>query len=259
MTGFDPFMLTEKVREKIVQVRNGTEYRMYYRFRGGKWYGGIATGDVVGCNLRCKFCWSWRYSHGYKDGRFYNAYQVFHRLTNIASRRRYKYLRLSGGEPTLSQNHLLQLLDLVDETDYLFVLETNGLLIGRDKKFAEKLAIHKSVIVRVSFKGASPDEFERLTGASKKFYDYQFKALENLVDAGLEPGERVYPAIMLSFSEPENIKWFVEKLKSIDPSLPESIDPEYVILYPHVVDLMKRYGLKPRKAFRPDGLPGFMI
>ena len=40
MTGFDPFMLAEKVREKIVQARNGAEYRMYYRFRGGKWYGG---------------------------------------------------------------------------------------------------------------------------------------------------------------------------------------------------------------------------
>ncbi len=259
MTGFDPFVLAEKVREKIVQVRNGIEYRMYYRFRGGKWYGGIATGDVVGCNLRCKFCWSWRYSHGCKNGKFYNSYQVYRRLIDIASRRGYRYLRLSGGEPTLSQQHLLQLLDLVDETNYLFILETNGLLIGYDKKFTEKLASHKSLIVRVSFKGASPEEFERLTGASKKFYDYQFKALENLIDAGIKPGERVYPAIMLSFSEPENIKWFVERLKSIDPALPESIDPEYVILYPHVVELMRRYGLKPKKAFRPDGLPGFMI
>jgi uncharacterized Fe-S cluster-containing radical SAM superfamily protein len=23
---------------------------------GGRWYGGIATADCVGCNLRCVFC-----------------------------------------------------------------------------------------------------------------------------------------------------------------------------------------------------------
>ncbi len=259
MTGFNPFILAENIRRKVTRVKNGVEYRMYYRFRGGRWYGGIATGDVVGCNLRCKFCWSWRYSHRCGYGKFYSPHTVYNKLVEIASRRGYRYLRLSGGEPTLSMNHLLQLLELLDNTDYIFILETNGLLIGYDKVFAERLARHRSLVVRVSFKGTSTEEFEALTGASKEFYDYQFKALENLIEAGLEPGERVYPAVMLSFSEPENIKRFVERLKSIDPVLPESIDPEYVILYPHVVELMRRYGLRPRKAFRPDGLPGFMI
>ncbi len=259
MTGFNPFTLAENVRKKVVCVKNGVEYRMYYRFRGGRWYGGIATGDVVGCNLRCKFCWSWKYSHRCGHGKFYSPRDVFHKLVNIASRRGYRFLRLSGGEPTLSMNHLLRILELVDNTEYIFVLETNGLLIGYDKKYAEKLARHSSLIVRVSFKGASPEEFEMLTGASGKFYDYQFRALENLIDAGMEPGERVYPAIMLSFSDPKNIERFKERLESICSGLSKYIDEEYVILYPHVVKLMRRYGLKPRKTFEPDNLPDFMI
>jgi len=32
--------------------------RKYYKFRGGRWYGGIAAADCIGCNLKCTFCWS---------------------------------------------------------------------------------------------------------------------------------------------------------------------------------------------------------
>ncbi|MEM4889814.1 MAG: molybdenum cofactor biosynthesis protein MoaA, partial [Thermosphaera sp.] len=62
MPGLDPFKLTTIAEKQVTRLRNGVLERRYYRFRGGRWYGGIATGDVVGCNLRCKFCWSWRYS-----------------------------------------------------------------------------------------------------------------------------------------------------------------------------------------------------
>lgn len=43
------------------------------------------------------------------------------------------------------------------------------------------------------------------------------------------------------------------------PQLPEEIDEEYVILYPHVVELIRRRGLKPKIAYRPNGVPDFMI
>jgi uncharacterized Fe-S cluster-containing radical SAM superfamily protein len=33
--------------------------RKYYRVsRPGRWYGGIASADCCGCNLKCVFCWS---------------------------------------------------------------------------------------------------------------------------------------------------------------------------------------------------------
>jgi uncharacterized Fe-S cluster-containing radical SAM superfamily protein len=37
--------------------------RKYYRFRPARFYGGIATADCLGCNLRCAFCWAWAQLH----------------------------------------------------------------------------------------------------------------------------------------------------------------------------------------------------
>jgi uncharacterized Fe-S cluster-containing radical SAM superfamily protein len=259
MPGFDPIELSRIVYKGVARVRDSVEERKYYRFRGGRWYGGIATGDVVGCNLRCKFCWSWRYSYFTNKGFYQSPQRVFEKLVSIAERRRYKYVRLSGGEPTITMKHLVQLLELLDETRFIFILETNGILIGYDKRYAEELAGFSKIAVRVSFKGTTPEEFELLTGARRDFYIYQFKALENLIDAGLKPGEQVYPAVMLSFSPEENIRLFLDKLREIHPVLAESIDPEYVILYSHVRELLKRYGLKPRIAYSPKGIPEFMI
>ena len=237
-----------------------SEERKYYRFRGGKWYGGIATGDVVGCNLRCGFCWSWRKgSHTTKPGKFYKPKEVFYTLTSIARRRGYKLVRLSGGEPTISRKHLIQLLNMFKETKYYFILETNGILIGLDKTYAGELAEYKNLIVRVSLKGTNEQEFHKLTLAEPKYFKYQINAIKNLVNAGLEPGEQVYPAVMLSFSTKENYEKLKEKLREIHPLLPEEIDEEYVILYPHVKEIMRLRGLKPKIAYTPNGIPEFMI
>ena len=259
--GYDPLELTERVRAFVVREGpGGAQERRYYRFRGGRWYGGIATGDVVGCNLRCGFCWGWRAaSHVMAKGFFCTPEEAFRRLMSIALKRGYGLVRLSGGEPTISREHLLALLELFDETDLWFVLETNGVLIGADESYARDLAQHERLIVRVSLKGTNEQEFSSLTLARPEFFRYQLKALENLVRAGLEPGERVYAAVMLSFSTPGSYEHLKERLADISPALAEEIDEEFVILYPHVVELMRKRGLKPRVAYRPDGVPEFMI
>jgi len=258
LKGYNPFKLGESIAKAVSREISGVEERKYYRFRGGRWYGGIATGDVVGCSLRCKFCWSWRYSHIVDKGFFYSPQKVFEYLIDIASSKRYRYVRLSGGEPTLSWSHLIELLKLFNETKYLFILETNGLLIGSDERYAKQLANYR-VVVRVSFKGATAEEFYMLTGADPIYFEYQFKALENMVNSGMKPGEDFYPAIMLSFSTDESYLDFKKRLSKIHPTLATSIDEEYVILYPHVIEILNRYGLKPRIAYKPNGIPSSMI
>lgn len=259
MPGLDPFKLAEEVEKHVTRrTARGVE-RRYYRFRGGRWYGGIATGDVVGCNLRCKFCWSWRYSYYVEKGWFESPESSFKKLVSIAAKNSYRYLRLSGGEPTIGVEHLYKLLELVEETRYTFILETNGLLIGRNPEIARELSKYTRLAVRVSFKGCTPSEFEYLTGARAEFYEYQFRALENLYNYGLKPCEDFYPAVMLSFSTEDSYRGFKKKLASIYPSLPECIDEEYVILYPHVKELLKKNKLTPRVAFDPSGIPEFMI
>lgn len=259
-TGYDPFELAEKVRRSVARESEGVEERCYYRFRGGRWYGGIAAGDVVGCNLRCGFCWSWRQaSHVMAGGFFCRPEEAFKRLASIADARGYGLVRLSGGEPSLSRKHVLRLLELFEKTRFRFILETNGLLIGADASYAEELAKYRRLIVRVSLKGTCEEEFHALTLANPGFYRQQLNALGNLVDAGLEPGEQVYAAVMLSFSTGENYENLKNRLAGIHPRLPLEIDEEYVILYPHVAELLRRRGLKPRVAYTPNGVPSSMI
>jgi uncharacterized Fe-S cluster-containing radical SAM superfamily protein len=258
---YNPLELTDRVRRAVIRSSlNGVEERRYYRFRGGRWYGGVATGDVVGCNLRCGFCWSWREaSHRMVEGSFYKPEEVFRRLRSIADARGYGSVRLSGGEPTISRRHVLKLLELFEGSRYTFILETNGILIGVDDSYAEELAGYKNLVVRVSLKGTSREEFQMLTLAEPNFFEYQLKALKNLVDVGLEPGKRVYPAVMLSFSSGEDYESLKTRLAEIHPKLSEWVDEEYVILYPHVVKLLETRGLKPRIAYKPEDVPSSMI
>ncbi|MEM0489717.1 MAG: radical SAM protein [Ignisphaera sp.] len=259
MEGYNPIELTEIVKKHVTQTRNNIEERKYYRFRGGRWYGGIATSDVVGCNLRCRFCWGWRYTHSVDKGYFMSPEEVFMKLIDIALDRGYRYIRLSGGEPTISIDHMIYLLNRVEETKLIFIVETNGIMIGYDEQIAKKLANYSRIIVRISFKGTTPEEFHRLTGASSRFFEYQFKALENLLNSGMKPGEDFYPAVMLSFTQDENYIQFKRKLKTIHPILSETIDEEYIILYPHVIEILNRHNLKPRIAFKPENIPEFMV
>ncbi len=250
-----------EVVERAICVENGEVRRWYWRFRGGRWYGGIATGDVVGCVLRCGFCWAWRYAWGTRGRYLLSPGEAFERLYSIARSRGYRQVRLSGGEPTLCFDHLLELIEMCVSKGLRFVLETNGLLIGLDRGLAKELARFggRGIEVRVSIKGCTPSEFSTLTLGEGSWWWLQLKALKNLVEEGLEPCEEVYPALMLSFSDRESQRFAVEKLREIDEKLATCIDPEYVFLYPHVVELMRKRGLRPRVAYRPSEVPDELV
>ena len=174
---YDPIEVSKKI-EKIVVENN---LKKYYRFRPTGFYGGIATADTVGCNLRCKFCWSsnsvW---NARNTGEFYSSEEVADTLQSIADKKGYRQLRISGGEPTIGKQHLIDVLENI-KTKYLFILETNGILLGYDKKYIEDLSVFKNLHVRVCLKGADFEEFSLFTGAEKGF-EYQLKALQYLRD-----------------------------------------------------------------------------
>jgi uncharacterized Fe-S cluster-containing radical SAM superfamily protein len=236
---FDPLVLTQETDGIVVKGK----LRKYYRkARGGKWYGGIASAYCCGCNLRCVFCWSgFPRDNPDKIGVFYSPEQVFNQLRKVASKRGYDQLRITGNEPTIGKDHLFGILGLVDKSNFRFVLETNGILIGHDRDYAEQLSMFKNLHMRVSLKATSPEEFSRLTGAIPKAFDLQLEALKNLLDAQVS----FHPAIMMSFSSPMGIQKLKHKLKAIDRSLADSLEEEYAILYPPVVERLKKAGIKP--------------
>ncbi|MBO3801873.1 MAG: radical SAM protein [Candidatus Brockarchaeota archaeon] len=241
---------------QVCKVIDNIEYRKYYRFRGGRWYGGIATGDVVGCNLKCRFCWSWRQrDNALQYGKFYDSSQVCSRLVMIANKRGYHQVRLSGGEPTISRRHLFGVIEYFLKKGLHFILETNGILIGYDRSYAEQLSEYKNVHVRVSLKGVCEEEFHRLTGADPNAFNFQINALKNL----LEYEVSCHPAIMLSFSEKKEVQNLVDKLRSIDTSLVNNLEEEYIFLYPHVVEILNKYGLKPKVAYSLNNMSTKLI
>lgn len=249
---YDPLELTKSVESLVTRVLRGVVERKYFRFRGGRWYGGIASADVIGCNLRCRFCWAWYFRDRHDLVFFLGPGEVFNRLSGIALKKGYKYLRLTGGEPTIAKEHLLEILKLSEASGFVFIVETNGILIGADPTYAKELSRFKNIYVRVSFKGTNPQEFTKLTGATPGSFELQLQALRNLLDYGMTPGRDFGVAAMVGFSSDKDIARFVATLSSIDERLVSDVDWEYVLTYPHVMKLLSRYNLRPVRTYRPE-------
>jgi uncharacterized Fe-S cluster-containing radical SAM superfamily protein len=230
----DPIALAEGLK----QVVSSGEKRKYYRFRSSPYYGGIATADCVGCYLRCLFCWSWHIIvQPRKVGRFYSPEEVAQNLVSIARKKGFQQVRISGNEPTLHRSHLLKVLQLIPKEIH-FILETNGILIGHDPSYAKDLSRFPNLYVRVSLKGACPEDFVRLTEARPEGFDLQLKALENLVEEGLN----CFPAVMTDFSPEEKIEKLRRRLGEIHSDF-EDFEQEELILYPFVLEHIQQADL----------------
>lgn len=230
---FDP---VKKAEEAAKIVCRG-DLRKYYRFRPARFYGGIATADCVGCNLRCLFCWAWHnIVKPETTGFFLSPQQVADKVLKIARKKRFRRIRISGNEPTLSRDHLVKVLEQIPK-QFLFILETNGILIGHDKTYAGDLARFENLYVRVSFKGTNEEEFSTLTGAEPAGFELQIKALESLCRAGV----RVHPAVMSSFSPFDHVLALKKKLAIINPEF-ENIEVEELALYGDVEERLQKSG-----------------
>ena len=227
--------------ENVLEIVGSGEKRKYYRFRPAPFYGGIATADCVGCCLKCLFCWSWHIiTEPEKAGRLYSPEEVVRSLLSIARKKEFHQIRISGNEPTLHRSHLLKVLQLVPK-DIHFILETNGILIGHDPSYAEDLSRFPNLYVRVSLKGACPEDFTRLTQAKPEGFDYPLKALEHLVEEGVD----CFPAVMANFSSQEEIKRLRQRLKGIRPDFGD-FEAEELILYPFVEENLRKEGVSYR-------------
>lgn len=243
--------------EMAVLARNivcKNDLRKYYRFRPSRFYGGISTADCVGCCLRCVFCWSWKeVVRPEEHGEFYTPEEVAKRLVSIARRKNLNQLRISGNEPTICREHLIRILELIPK-DYLFILETNGILIGDDESYAEELSRFPNLYVRVSLKGTREEEFSRLTGAFPEGFQMQIKSLENLMKHRVN----VHPACMISFSPGENIRALRKRLKTLNPAF-EDFELEELTLYPSVKERLKRLKVSYITGHSPENIPAEQI
>lgn len=171
-------------------------------------------------------------------GKFYSPEDAYSNLDRIAERGGYSQLRLSGQEPTIGSEHLLGLIEIVEESRYNFILETNGILLGAEPDYASSLSGFRKLHVRVSLKGTCEEEFGLLTGASPDSFGLQLQALKNLKDSGVS----CHPAVMVSFSSKENFENLADRLIEMDKSLFREVEIEELIAYPHVLRRLKKAG-----------------
>ena len=167
-------------------------------------------------------------------------------LLSIVRKKGFHQVRISGNEPTLHRSHLLQVLQLIPKEIH-FILETNGILIGHDRSYAKDLSRFSNLYVRVSLKGASPEDFARLTVTKPEGFSLQLKALENLLEEGVD----CFPAVMVNFSSKEDIEKLSQRLKGIRPDF-ANFEEEELILYPFVMDHLQKAGIK----WEGDSIPG---
>lgn len=226
----DPTELAEKTKEIVCRGSN----RKYYRFRAAPFYGGIATTDCAGCNLRCVFCWARNIIVAPEQkGKFYQPKEVAEKLLQIATNKAFPQLRISGNEPTIGKAHLLQVLEEIPPK-LQFILETNGTLI--DKDYAGALSKFSNLHVRVSLKGSNEEEFSKFTKAKPKAFQLQLNALKNLQGAGVS----CHPAVISIVKDLNGLK---ERLAAINPKFASSLEKEELILYPAVKKRLEKEGI----------------
>lgn len=247
MSGFDPIATAKDVEALVAR---GVERKYYRVSRPGRWYGGIASADCCGCNLKCIFCWSDKpREKPDKYGKLCTPEQVYERLVDCARDHHYRLVRISGNEPTISKPHLLKVISLINKSKLLFILETNGTLL--DEAFVMELAKFRNLHVRVSLKGTNAEEYSWLTGAVPETFDRVLNNLNLLMEYQVD----FNLAVMLSFSPDKNITLLKERIRRMSPSILDNFEEEYVLLYPHVVRKMKKAGIQPLIAYTSGGIP----
>ncbi|MCX8176323.1 MAG: molybdenum cofactor biosynthesis protein MoaA [Candidatus Bathyarchaeota archaeon] len=206
--------------------------------------------------FRCIYCWSgWSRDFPEKFGKFYSPKQVAHNLFKAAEegivyseywRRlipKVNKLRLSGCEPTIGKEHLLAVLGFVKESTYpLFILETNGIILGNDKDYVKRLAEFKDKLyVRVSFKAATMEGFTQRTGAMGEFYKLPFKALKYLLDEGIYA--RAAAMTDSRIMPKEERKILIQMLDEIDPkaNYTKTLEEEVIDTYDTTVKRLKAF------------------
>ena len=236
--GYDPIALA-MATEKVVVAGNKRKYVQLGRPL--RFYGGTSSATEVGCNLRCKFCFSdqpvWKPK---STGSFYTPQEVFDGLTKTAKKYGYRLISASASEGTLGRDHLFELLDLVEQSEYIYILETNGMTLGHDKNFAERLSRYQKLHVRVSIKGTNADEFHKLTGAQSSAYHLPFKGLVHLMDAGVSCNA----CVSISFSSQVGIQAVKKRLYNLRPGLLKSLELEKIKLFPKVAKRLAGANLK---------------
>ena len=235
---------TEKV------VVDGARRKYVQLGRPLRFYGGTTSATEVGCNLRCKFCFSdkpvWKPK---QTGEFYSAQEVFDGLAKSARKNAHNIISASASEGTIGREHLMELLELVEQSEFIYVLETNGMILGSSLEYCQALSKFSRLHVRVSIKGDNPEQYHELTGAMPETYELPYRALGHLIASGVSCNA----CLMASFSDQDGIGRVKRKLTKVHPGILKSLEIEKITMFPKVAQRLSKFSLVPLKANHQKG------
>jgi uncharacterized Fe-S cluster-containing radical SAM superfamily protein len=232
---FDPLKRSEEV-ERLV-MKEGK--RLYHRFRGAPYYGGIATADAIGCSFLCAYCWNFfRNLDPSRFEKFDSPLRVAHKLLEIAKKKSFRLFRVTGSEPILGKasfEHLVEVVRIIfsEQPRSIFILETNGFYLGHDVALIEKLKF-ENLWIRISLKGVDEESFELISGARREYFQYPLIALKELEKQRL----RAWPAIMRDLFNEDEISRLERLLEELH--IHSRLEEEYLEAYPFVVENMRK-------------------
>jgi uncharacterized Fe-S cluster-containing radical SAM superfamily protein len=238
---FDPIRRSEEAEKMVMRG----ESRLFYKFRAAPYYGGIATGDAIGCSFLCAYCWNHsRNENPSRFGNFYSPEDVADKLLEISRRRNFHLFRITGSEPILGEasfRHLVKVIGIVSQESphAKFILETNGLMLGYREDLADQLKFW-NLLVRIAIKGVDPASFEKIAGVRREFFTYPLLAIKNLASRGI----RAWPAVIEDlFSKAE-----INELKKTfrENEIMAELELECLEPYPFVLENIRKRGLSIR-------------
>ena len=137
-------------------------------------------------------------------------------------------LRITGGEPFLAPELLLEILDelksrqlhkevfLWTETNLIpLVVQDNDKALVSDE-ILNKLAAYDNFCVHPCFHGLNKKNFGEIAGKMIGNFNLLLNAFKRLLDAGID----IYPTFGSNISSPEEVEYFYNKISEIDELLP---------------------------------------
>lgn len=178
----------------------------------------VANAYSCGCNVNCYYCASLMkdYGEGYvpdlnlkyiKEVEFkmgyYSPNELLDRFLamvgevknnpNIYHNREITQFAILDCETTIGMKYIFDFLEelhnynIANNGKYVFVIFTNGIILGNDTKLIEKLGKYKeSVALRFSIKAGNREEFGKRLDINPNYYQCPYRAIEKCIELGMD-------------------------------------------------------------------------
>lgn len=233
--GLSPNFESKEMKEvKKLQYQNPA-YSAAFRLKGKlgdpKDFNVAFAVQLSGCTYACNFCYvpSQVNMANPALGMFFSSKEIIEHFIKAGekSKELINVLRITGGEPTIVPEIMLELYDRLEEIPgkYLWIdtnLSTAKYLLRLEDDLKDIMK-KRNVGVVGCFKGFCKEDFSIITGAKPEFYENQFEAAKLFLD--WKTDFYVYLPSLIYEDDVENkARTFIGRLRELNKNLPLRVE-----------------------------------